>query len=287
MINPTIDWRQGYQFTPLGIAVILVGLTLACRVVSPTPSPSATPRPSPTSTTPLTATPLPTERPSPTSEPSRTTTPTVTRTPRPDYAATSEAKSTQFAATAMVDIIKDLDRYNVTTQNGYLAWVSTLPYTMTVDTHGASEIQMLDPKLIVKDFVFQTDVTWTSTGGLAGCGYIFRADRSLSRGSFYEFLAIRLSGLPIWWLTYWEDGNPKVDLSPPSATSAAIKQKYNSTNTYAVIALGDRMTLFVNGKRLGSYSNNKLEEGRLAFQVAQESGETTCIFKNGWVWAIK
>jgi hypothetical protein len=146
---------------------------------------------------------------------------------------------------------------------------------------------MLDPKLIVKDFVFQTDVTWNSTGGLAGCGYIFRADRSLSRGSFYEFFTLRLSGLPIWWLTYWENGNPKVDLSPSSATSAAIKQKYNSTNTYAVVAIGDWMTLFVNGKRLGSYTNNKLKEGRLAFQVAQESGETTCIFKNSWVWTLQ
>ena len=187
----------------------------------------------------------------------------------------------------MPDIAKDLKGYGMSAENGQLVWLSSLPITLTVDTYGAMDTYMIDPRLVVSDFVFQTEVSWKSSGGLAGCGYMFRTDRSLSRGDHYDFVAIRLSGLPIWWAAYWKEGYLQRMLSPDYATSAAIRQKYGSTNTYAVVALGDHLTFYANGDRLSTIQNDKLTEGRIAFQVQQESGETTCVFKNSWVWALK
>lgn len=266
-------------------AFLLLLVSLACRAVSAQPAPTATHIPTASSTRRPSPTTTPTATHTPTPQP--TSTPTVTRTPRPDYAATSAAGSTHAAETAMVDITKDLKGYGLTTDEGYLVWLSTVPITLTVDTYGAMDTYMIDPRLVVKDFVFQTEVSWKSSGGLAGCGYMFRTDRSLSRGDFYDFVAIRLSGLPLWWASYWKEGSLERMLSPNYATSAAIRQKYGSTNTFAVVAIGDHLTFYANGDRLKTILNDKLSEGRIAYQVQQESGETTCLFKNGWVWVLK
>jgi hypothetical protein len=187
----------------------------------------------------------------------------------------------------MVDIAKDLKNYGISTEDGYLAWMSTVPVTLTVDTYGDSQYTLIDPTLVVSDFVFQTDVTWKSTGGLAGCGYMFRGDRNMRLGAFYEFYTIRLSGLPIWFAGFWDESYLKKRLSPDYATSAAIRQKNGSTNTYALVAQGDVFTFYTNADRMRTVQDDHQSEGRFAYQVLQESGETTCVFKNTWVCALK
>ena len=267
-----------------GISLWLL-VMLSCRLLAaqPTPTstlpPSKTPSPSPSATPTLTNTATLTLTPS--------STPTPTRTPTPHFAATSAARLTQFAATALVDILYDLEDYDLSGEDGYLNWVATTPITLTVDTYGENQFHMIDPKLVVGDFVFQTDVTWNSTGGLAGCGYLLRASRSLSRGSFYEFFTIRLSGLPLWYASYWDEGILGKLLTPNYPTSLAIRQKDGSTNRLAVVAKADKFTFYANGNRLGSVSDSSLEEGRLAVFVQQESGETTCVFDHSWVWSLK
>jgi len=187
----------------------------------------------------------------------------------------------------MVDILDDLEDYDISAEGGSLSWLATLPVTLTVDTYGANQYELIDPKLVAGDFVFQTEATWESTGGLAGCGYVFRSSRSLSRGSYYEFFSIRLSGLPLWYATYWKEGILEKLLTPNYPTSGAIRQKNGSTNRLAVVARGDRFTFYANGDRMGSVVDNHLKEGRIGVFAGQESGETTCIFNNSWVWTMK
>ena len=270
----------------IAVAVALwLLVTLSCRAFMAQPTPTNPPEPSDTPSPSPSATLLPTATSTITRSPSDT--PTPSRTPTPNYAATSAARSTQFAATALVEILDDLEDYYKPTSEGYLVWLSTYPITLTVDTYRESEFHMIDPKLVVGDFIFQTEVTWTSTSGLAGCGYLFRTSRSLSRGSYYEFFTIRLSGLPLWSASYWHEGYREKVLTPDLSSSLAIRQKYGSRNKFAVLAKGDRLTFYANGKRLGGVTDSKLKEGRLGFSVKQESGETTCIFDKSWVWVLK
>jgi hypothetical protein len=187
----------------------------------------------------------------------------------------------------MVDIEDDLEDYGFTLEDGYLAWLSTIPVTLTVDTYGASEFHMVDPELVMSDFVFQTEITWDSTGGLAGCGYTFRSSRSLSRGSFYDFFTIRLSGLPVWYSAYWNEGYREKLLTPDFPAHITIRQKAGSTNRFAVVAQGDKIAFYANGTRLRTVRDKTLKEGRFGYFVNQESGETTCVFANTWVWALK
>jgi len=47
---------------------------------------------------------------------------------------------------------------------------------------------------------------------------------------------------------------------------------------------GDKFTVYINGVKERTVENNKIAEGRLAFEVVQDSGTSYCLFENGWVW---
>jgi len=70
------------------------------------------------------------------------------------------------------------------------------------------------------------------------------------------------------------------------ASSISIKNKAART-PYAVVARGEHLVFYANGDRLSGIVNDKLSEGRIAYSVSQQSGETTCVFNNGWIWALK
>jgi hypothetical protein len=195
-------------------------------------------------------------------------------------------EATQAAEEAMAEVSKELDTVGVSASSGKLAWVSSETVTLKVNTYGSHDYQAIDPDLVVQDFVFQTDVTWESTGGLAGCGLLFRAEEDLERGANYEFLTIRLSGLPVWWVWRVEYNTIQDDMTAKSPFSSSINQKQGATNTYTLIAKGNSFAFYANGDRMGTVFNSKLPEGLIAYAVIQESGETTCTFENSWLFAL-
>ena len=56
-----------------------------------------------------------------------------------------------------------------------------------------------------------------------------------------------------------------------------------------VSAVGNKFDVYINGELEGSYRDyaKKLSGGRFAFEASQNSGTTTCTFKNTWVWLYK
>ena len=70
-------------------------------------------------------------------------------------------------------------------------------------------------------------------------------------------------------------------------TSQAIKLASGSANEYVLVADGSALTLYANGTRLGTVTILRRSEGRLAIFVWQESGKTTCLFEDVWVWELE
>jgi hypothetical protein len=231
---------------------------------------------------PPTSTPLP----SATETPPPTDTPTLEPTATHDLPATFEAEITQKAEKALEDILVILEEHGYKAEDGQLAWLGSKKIMLSVDTYSSWDFEFIDPDLVVKDFVLQTDVTWESTGGLAACGLVFRADEDLERGAYYEFMTIRLSGLPMWFVDRVDYNTIQDDMTTKYPFSSAINQKQGSTNTYLLIAKENSFTFYANNDRLGTVFNSKLEKGRVAFMVSQESGETSCVFENSWLWTI-
>jgi hypothetical protein len=212
--------------------------------------------------------------------PTATAAPTQTPTPPPvNRAATQRAEDT---AEQIARIAPDLEQYGLSPEDGGLGWVSE-PVTIELDDYGEAQVVVDYPTLAVSDFVVQADITWISTSGLAGCGFLVRADALA--GSEYQFLSLRLSGAPVWVLWVFEDGVFAFDAAGYRETQA-LDVSQGSTNRVALIGQGHRFTVFVNGQDAGSANYNGPTDGAIGLLAKHESGDTSCTFENAWMWIL-
>lgn len=240
--------------------------------------------PPPTETLAPTATPEPTT----TNTPEPTETPLPTHTPTPDFTATAVAEEAAFLAAKETEIKATLEELGLDPEVGRLAWVSEEPLRLSLTNYNTHSWSPLAEHEVFSDFVLQTDVTWESTGGLAICGLWLRAESYEETSAHYKFVTIRFSGLPLWNLTYWKYDQLQAVLAPggDANKSMYIDQDQGATNTYLFIAQGNLLQAYVNGHRLGQMTITSLTKGQLAGYILQESGETTCVFDNAWVWDL-
>jgi hypothetical protein len=276
------------------VLVILILLSLsgtACSTINPTPEPTNTPLP-PTATSPPTATPSPTPTETPTSTltpthtPTNTSTATETATATPDLAATAGFESTLAAEAQLEKVGEVLDRINLSSDTGYLAWSEIDPWPITSTAYGTIIFEPIDEGEVYRTYVMHYDVTWESTSGLAGCGLIFHANDDLGAGRQYRFYSYRLSGLPYWTVELWENGSYVNSAMGRGKLNSAIHQENGSTNTFTIHVQEGIMTIYANDMRLSHVPIPSTNQGRIAFFVFQESGETTCAYEDAWLWAL-
>lgn len=242
---------------------------------TPTPSPAPTDTPQPTST----FTPVPTETP--------TATPTVTRTATPDRKATQAARQTATQEAANEMVAKELEKLGIDPSLGHVSWVMKEPVELD---GGGYSMGWFNPILevgVLKDFVIQSEVTWNTSGALAGCAYLFRApeDWDMKTGDSYDLVMLRNKYDPVWSIDYFKDGRWEYSLpSFEGVHSANINDEEFSKNVLTLDARGENFTIYINGVKERTIQNNKITEGSIAFEVVQNSGSSYCMFENGWIW---
>jgi len=131
------------------------------------------------------------------------------------------------------------------------------------------------------------DVTWESTSGLAGCGLIFHANENFGEDRQYRFYNYRLSGLPYWTVQLWDNGGYVNSAMGRGKLNSAIKQDNGSTNTFTIHVKEGIMTVYAHDMRVSHVPILSINQGRIAFFVFQESGETTCAYENAWIWVLE
>lgn len=272
----------------LFIALLSVLWMLAACTPAATETPTATPPPPTDTPVPPTDTPtaVPTDTPTPTETPTETPTATHTPTETPDLAATAAFESTQAAEEAIAIVADELAKIDLTTDTGSLAWVDPGPYVVNLQGPGWNYKPIDDGIVYPSSYVLHSKVTWTSSGGLSGCGVIFHSEDDMVEGQQYRFFTIRLSGLPAWVIQYWEFGYITFIPSGDLKTNAAINQEDGATNEYLMYVQDGLMIMYVNNIRLGNVVITKLNEGRIGFWGNQESGNTTCTFEDNWIWTF-
>lgn len=251
---------------PYFVLFVLVFL-LACGTI-PGLEPTATPTLEPT------LTPLPTKTPTPV--------PTATR----NVAATAIAKATQAAGDVLSELDDLLDDTDIPYKEGYLAWQYNEPITVSL-TGPERKLQGIDDKLIGSNFVLKSDVTWTATGIII-CGANFRAEPDLALGRQYQFLFLRLSGLPAWSIDVLEYGQFKNSITKTQFSSSLL-QGNGATNQFMLVAQDEQFTLYINHVRQGRYFDNSKQrsDGSFAFFALQDSGKGSCEFENSWIWSLE
>jgi hypothetical protein len=264
-----------------------VAATMAAA--SPTPKPSHTPTITLTSTSTSTPAPTNTPTPVPSDTPTATFTPAPTNTPTPDLAATEAFKATEIADVILAEVKADLEKVKVDPATGRLGWVQTEAEAIKMDTAWESLYTPFAEDLVASDFVIKTDITWEASGGMMTCGFIFRSEANFETGSQYLFQYLRLSGLPAWDIEYWKNGDPINNVIGELKFADAIKMDNGATNKFIMIVEGNKFTLHINGRRIGSFYDwsSYRAEGRFAFFGSEEAGESSCTFENTWIWLLK
>jgi len=259
----------------IGLTLMLV--TIACQSAAPTEQATVAPAATATQAAPPA---------SPTPAPTNTTAATVTKVPSatPQRTATAEAKASATAQALAALVSEDLTAYGLSVTQGHLGWVEK-SMRVTADEYGETLYNSPDEKYSAADFVLQTELTWNTSSGLAGCGLILRAEANFEKGKQYRLLFVRLQNLPLWDMSIYDDGLLVQDIR--FQTSSALNDQQGSTNKIAVVAEGSKFTLYANSEKIGSITDNRLTQGRIGFIASQESGETSCLFENSWLWVLK
>jgi hypothetical protein len=268
-----------------GLALVAVLIaSLGCGLAGAPPTPTQTPSPAPTET--ATPPPTATQTVTPSPLPSATPTATITPSPTPQLTKTAAARAQKTIIAMAQRMAADLDPLGITLDQGRLGWFQT--HQEEIDMYEPKVYYELSPDQTVTaaNFIFSSEITWESSGGLAGCGLVFRVDGDIIRGEQYHLLTIRLSGYPGWDIEYWKDGYWQSTLNGRSMTSKAIDQSQGSTNQIVLVADGGTFTVYANGDRLGRVLGPALKEGKLGFIGFQDSGNTTCLFDNSWIWIL-
>jgi hypothetical protein len=276
----------------IALALVLALALAACGNQGTPAEPTSTPipvadTPEPTSTPAPTSTPQPTSTPTPLPTETPTESPTDTPSPTPDILKQLEAEATQQADEIVATIAPELEKLGLSVEDGYLAWSSTEPEDIRLFDYNATRFSEIGDGLNLGDFILFTDVTWESTEGFLTCGVIFRAEPEITKGEYYLFQALRLSGLPAWDIEFWDGNQLLVNVTGHTQTNKTINQAQGATNSYMLAVQGDKMTVYANGTRLRTQYDKRRAEGLPAFFAWQNSGESTCTFSNGWIWALK
>jgi len=251
-------------------ALFILLVSVACGI---TPAaPTATPSPQPTAT----FTPPPTNTPTPSPSPTATT----------DVAATLVAKRTETAGGVLAELDELLGDSEIAYQEGKLLWQEKSPITVNLSGPDGKYSE-IDDGLTAANFILKSDVTWSATGIIV-CGIVFRSEANIAEGLQYQFLYMRLSGLPAWDIELHEFNRFKN--SPSSVQySSALNQDNNATNQVVLIAQNEEFTVYINQVRQGKfydYSKQSMD-GRFAVTGYQDSGKGSCKFENSWIWGLK
>ena len=259
---------------PYVALLVLIFAMLACVV--PGVSPEAT----------ATATILPSDTPSPTDTAMPTDTATPLPTATPDVAATSAARATQSAGDVLGELDKLLDDTDIPYKEGHLAWQQAKPLNIKL-TGPDNQVLEIGDEITAGNFIFKSDVTWEASG-LILCGAVFRSEPNLEEGKQYQFLYLRLSGLPAWGVEVHEFGHFKNSLTK-SKYSDALDLGNGATNQFVIVAQDEQFTVYINNVRQGKYYDYSKQrmEGSFGFLGLQDSGKGNCEYENSWVWELK
>ncbi len=202
--------------------------------------------------------------------------------------ATQAAEATQIVEQVKILIEEDLSEINQPLPPGELGWVQTEPYPINMTSYQEELMPAFAEDLVANDFILKSDITWTSTGGLVTCGFNFRSESNIEEGKQYRYEMLRLSGLPVFFISYMQFNIYEQYLSP-LVTSRQIDQSQGATNEVIIFAEDGKITVYINELRAGQYFDyaEKMPEGYFSFYAWQESGESTCAFDNTWVWLIE
>ena len=153
-------------------------------------------------------------------------------------------------ATALAPILAELPIYGLDPTQGRIGWTHP-PQTLEVEGYQQYDYANRFMGTIARDFVVSADITWNTTGGLAGCGFVLRSDGALEALDQYLVIATRAVNGRVIFSTM-VDGEVKNGIDHYAyGLDPDFDWRNDTTNRLTVVAQGSVFTLYTNGAKIG------------------------------------
>lgn len=159
-------------------------------------------------------------------------------------------------ATAVAPILAELPTYGVDPGEGHVAWIHP-PETLQIEGYLQFDYANRFIGTIATDFVVSADITWNTSYGSSGCGFVLRSDGN--KDALSQYIAIATRG-----------GNGRVIFS--SMDKGAVKNvidnyaygidplfdwRNETTNRITIVARDDLFRIYTNGTYIGEVTTGK------------------------------
>jgi hypothetical protein len=156
-------------------------------------------------------------------------------------------------AAAAAPLLAELPNYGVDPSQGSLAWVHP-PVTVQVTGYLQSDFENQFLGTVARDFVASTDITWNTTTGLSGCGFVFRSDGNQEAANQYLGLISRGgNGRAVFQAMVDGESKNTVDMYA-YGMDPAFQWRNDTTNRLTIVARGNTFTFYTNGTQVGQVS---------------------------------
>jgi hypothetical protein len=222
----------------------------------------------------------------PTDTPTSTPSPSPSPSPTPNLQATDAANTAATAEAANAVVAPFLKDFGVDPAQGHLAWLHEAEIKQEVTTYLEKANYVIQDAGQVSSFVMQSKITWDTSGALSLCGFTFFGEEDLKAGAYNQLLLMRLQYAPKWTIWRWDYGQFQYHLASNWLSSRDIRDDNKSSNVLSLVVQDKDITVYINGDKQRQVEDTKFKKGLLALSTYQESGTTTCKFRDSWVWVF-
>jgi hypothetical protein len=165
--------------------------------------------------------------------------------------------------------------------------IALQPFNYDLNTTDASSFfwQIPQANMAVGDFVMSAQVSWDKANSDDACGFIFHFSKSDTNVYTFHSAFVDPSG-HFRAITHVTNQDDVTDSNTPSSL---INTDPSSTNNLLLIGQGNAFRVFINGKRVASFTPKTRFDGG-AITLGADTGATksglVCHFNNVWAWQL-
>jgi len=166
-------------------------------------------------------------------------------------ATVRSASQTETQSTVVAPLSLELPLYGLDASSGRVGWLHP---TIQLQTSGDHQAVFRNdfPGVIVKNFIVVADITWESSYASSGCGFALRAHNNGAHIDQYIVIITRMAdGYALF--TAFAEGKPaNLKEIYANGIDPLFNWENGSTNRLAVVAQGEKITIYTNLTRLGT-----------------------------------
>ena len=159
-------------------------------------------------------------------------------------------------ATAEAPIIEELSVYGVDPTNGHMGWIHP-PVTLDVQGYLQYDYANYFIGTTASDFVVSADITWDTSYGTSGCGFVLRSDGKEDALSQYLAIATRGGNGRVIFSSMDKGDVKNVIDNYAYGQDSLFDWQNGTTNKVTVVARGEFFTIYTNGTKIGEVAAGK------------------------------